>query len=50
MKIEVVQRFVHRGAVRYPGEVLEVSSETGEELVERGVAKPTKPPKRKEKE
>jgi len=50
MKIEVVERFVHGGAVRHPGEVLEVSPEMAEELVERGIVKPVKPPKRKETE
>ena len=50
MKVKVVARFVHRGVrVRYPGEVLEVSPEEGERLVERGIAKPVKPPKPKAK-
>ena len=49
MKIKVLARFVHRGVrVRHPGEVLDVSPETAERLVERGIAKPVKPPKRKE--
>jgi len=49
MKIEVVTYFVEGGVkVRCPGEVLEVSQEEGERLVERRVAKPVKPPKRKE--
>ena len=51
MKIEVLKRFVEGGVrVRHPGEVLEVSPETAERLVERGIAKLVKPPKRKEKE
>jgi len=50
MKIEVVERFVHGGAVRHPREVLEVSPEEGERLIELGIAKPVKPPKRKERE
>jgi|GEM_PF-3127028 len=51
MKIEVLKRFVEGGVlVRHPGEVLEVSPEVGERLVERGIAKPVKPPKRKEVE
>ena len=51
MKIEVLEYFVEGGVkVRRPGEVLEVSPEEGERLVERGIAKPIKSPKRKEKE
>jgi len=51
MKIKVVKRFVERGVlVRHPGEVLEVTPEIGEQLVERGIAKLVKPPKRKETE
>jgi len=51
MKIKVVQRFVYGGVrVRYPGEILEVSPEEGERLVERGIAKEVKPPKPKKTE
>jgi len=50
MKIEVLKRFVEGGVlVRYPGEVLEVTPEEGEPLVERGIAKEVKPPKPKAK-
>lgn len=41
MKVKVIERFVERGVVvRQPGEVLEVSPKTAEELIERGVVKP----------
>jgi len=50
MKIEVVKRFVYGGVrVVHPGEVLDVEPEEGERLVERGIAKPVKPPKPKVK-
>lgn len=50
MKVEVLKRFVQGGVVvRHPGEVLEVSPEVAEQLVERGIVKRIKPPrKRKE--
>lgn len=49
MKVKVVKRFVERGVVvRHPGEVLEVSPETAEQLIERGIAKSVEPRKRKE--
>ena len=51
MKIEVLARFVEGGVrVRHPGEVLDVSPETAERLVERGIAKPVESPKRKKKD
>lgn len=49
MKVKVLERFVERGVVvRHPGEILEVSPETAEELIERGVAKAVESRKRKE--
>lgn len=51
MKIEVFHYFVEKAVkVRHPGDILEVSPEEGERLIERGIAKSVKPPKRKEKE
>jgi len=48
-KIRVLKRFVERGVlVRHPGEVLEVSPEAAEQLIERGIAKAVESRKRKE--
>ena len=47
MKVQVIRRFVEKGAVRHPGEILEVSPETGKELIEKGIVKAIESRKRK---
>jgi len=48
MKVKVLKGFWDRCLARHPGEIIEVSPETAEQLIESGLAKAVKSRKRKE--